>query len=108
MNEFIEQIKEFLKEYSFDGENIFSKNSTKQLPGQVIIINGKQVQQPGQIINFQFIVELFGDGLVDDEEFLMIHFTITQDNRVIRELFESFYLDDFEKFKLVYNQFFNI
>lgn len=105
----IEQIKSFLKDFTSSEKNIFTKNVTKQLPGQTIIINGQQMQQAGQIINVQFVVELFSDVYVDDEESqLMIHFTILQDNRVIRELFESFYLNDFEKFKLVYNQFFNI
>lgn len=105
----IEQIKSFLKDFTSNEDNIFTKNVTKQLPGQTIIINGQQMQQAGQIINVQFVVELFSDVYVDDEESqLMIHFTILQDNRVIRELFESFYLNDFEKFKLVYNQFFSI
>ena len=105
----IEQIKSFLKDFTFNGENVFTKNITKQLPGQTIIINGQQMQQAGQIINIQLVVELFGDVYIDDEESqLMIHFTMLQDNRVIRELFESFYLNDIEKFKLVYNQFFNI
>lgn len=105
----IEQIKNFLKDFTSNGENVYTKNITKQLPGQTIIINGQQIQQAGQVINVQFVVELFGDVYIDDEESqLMIHFTILQNNRVIRELFESFYLDDIEKFKLVYSQFFNI
>jgi hypothetical protein len=105
----VEQIKSLLKDFTLKEENVFTKNITKQLPGQTIIINGQQIQQAGQVINVQFVVELFGDVCIDDEESqLMIHFTMLQDNRVIRELFESFYLDDIEKFKLVYNQFFNI
>ena len=105
----IEQIKSFLNDFTLNGENVFTKNIAKQLPGQTIIINGQQMQQAGQIINIQLVVELFGDVYIDDEESqLMIHFTMLQDNRVIRELFESFYLNDIEKFKLVYNQFFNI
>lgn len=104
-----EQIKSFLKDFTFNGENVFTKDITKQLPEQTIIINGQQIQQAGQTINIQLVVELFSDIYINDEESqLMIHFTMLQNNRVIRELFESFYLDDIEKFKLVYNQFFNI
>ena len=105
----IEQIKSFLKDFTSNEENVFTKNITKQLPGQTIIINGQQIQQAGQIINIQLVVELFGDVYIDDEESqLMIHFTMLQDNRVIRELFESFYINEIDRFKIVYQQFFNI
>ena len=39
----IEQIKSFLKDFTSNEDNIFTKNVTKQLPGQTIIINGQQM-----------------------------------------------------------------
>lgn len=103
-----EQIKSILSDFSFDDKNTFTKEIIHQLPGQSIIINGQQINQPGQTINLKLQVEIFGDGYVDDEEFTMLHFTIKQEDKVIRELFESFYNNEVDRFTLVTQQFFRI
>lgn len=105
---FIKEIKSFLKDFSFDDKNTFSKQIKKQLPDQIVIINNQQIKQSGQVINLQFIVELFGEGYVDEDEFIMIRFSIKQNDKKIKELFESFYFNEIDKFKQIIIQFFQI
>lgn len=106
---FINNLNKTLSDFTKCTDTIYTKEIQKHLPGQIMIINNQQIQQPGQTINLKFKFEIFGDGSVDDEECIIIHFSIYQNGEnKIRELFDSFYYNEIDRFNETFKQFYQI
>lgn len=81
-------------------------------PGQTIIINGRQMQQPGKEIEIRQYIYLDGDGWVADMdesnkmEFTQVRFEVYQGDKLSMQYEEVFYWDDPTYFINFFNQVF--
>lgn len=81
-------------------------------PGQTVIINGRQMQQPGKEIEIRQYIYLDGDGWVAnmDEsnkmEFTQVRFEAYQGDKLSMQYEEVFYWDDPTYFIKFFNQIF--
>lgn len=81
-------------------------------PGQTVIINGRQMQQPGKEIEIRQYIYLDGDGWVAnmDEsnkmEFTQVRFEAYQGDKLSMQHEEVFYWDDPTYFIKFFNQIF--
>ena len=84
-----------ITEYEFE----YVKNVIQQQPGQTMIINGQQFQQPGQEVKLEFFIidvgevweETIGDEKKTPRE--QFKFLIKQNNNIVFELDELMYLE---------------
>lgn len=96
---FLFHIKEKMESNGFQSdENKYIKKSQIQQPGTIMIINGRKVEQPGNIIEIEMVLECLGEGFVDEEPFELIGFTVYRGDETIFELNQSFYYNEFELF----------
>jgi hypothetical protein len=81
-------------------------------PGQTIIINGRQMQQPGKEIEIRQYIYLDGDGWVADMdesnkvEFTQVRFEEYQGDKLSMQYEEVFYWDNPTYFINFFNQIF--
>lgn len=81
-------------------------------PGQTVIINGRQMQQPGKEIEIRQYIYLDGDGWVAnmDEsnkmEFTQVRFEVYQGDKLSMQYEEVFYWDNPTYFINFFNQIF--
>jgi hypothetical protein len=81
-------------------------------PGQTVIINGRQMQQPGKEIEIRQYIYLDGDGWVADMdesnkvEFTQVRFEAYQGDNLTSQYEEAFYWDNPEYFINFFNQVF--
>ena len=81
-------------------------------PGQTIIINGRQMQQPGKEIEIRQYIYLDGDGWVADMdesnkvEFTQVRFEAHQGDKLSMQHEEVFYWDNPTYFINFFNQIF--
>lgn len=105
--QFIQQIKEYLTSlgFSYNSDNTYERNCQATTPGRIMIINGQQMQEPGQTINIKYIIEDLGDGYVsnvDDTDKKEMEFfnILTYTNDILSgEFNKSYYTTDIEEFK---------
>lgn len=104
--QFINEVKNILASFGFTESNgQYIKVQTFIQPGQQIIINGKQINQPNQEIEVKHIVTEIGDGYcsnIDDsnkQEFTEFHFQVFVKNDLSGELMSIYYWNDIELFK---------
>lgn len=81
-------------------------------PGQTVIINGRQMQQPGKEIEIRQYIYLDGDGWVADMdesnkvEFTQVRFEAYQGDKLSMQYEEIFYWDNPTYFIIFFNQIF--
>lgn len=81
-------------------------------PGQTVIINGRQMQQPGKEIEIRQYIYLDGDGWVADMdesnkvEFTQVRFEAYQGDKLSMQYEEIFYWDNPTYFINFFNQIF--
>lgn len=81
-------------------------------PGQTVIINGRQMQQPGKEIEIRQYIYLDGDGWVADMdesnkvEFTQVRFEAYQGDKLSMQHEEVFYWDNPTYFINFFNQIF--
>lgn len=81
-------------------------------PGQTVIINGRQMQQPGKEIEIRQYIYLDGDGWVADMdesnkmEFTQVRFEVYQGDKLSMQYEEVFYWDNPTYFINFFNQIF--
>lgn len=81
-------------------------------PGQTVIINGRQMQQPGKEIEIRQYIYLDGDGWVADMdesnkvEFTQVRFEEYQGDKLSMQYEEVFYWDNPTYFINFFNQIF--
>lgn len=99
-----EEIIEVLKEIGFESvDDTWEKESVIQQPGQVIIINGQRIQQPGTEIRIKHKIELMGEGSVENidgteqSSFELINIRVFQNDSLAEEVCCSVY--DIDEFK---------
>lgn len=100
---FLNTISDFLTTRGFlkidDG---YEKKETHQLPGQVISINGRRIEQPGQLIKSVKSILFAGDGWCADEseenmrEFTQLKIAIIEGDQKVLDHEEAFYWDDID------------
>lgn len=83
-----------------------------QQPGQVMVINGQRMEQPSQIINVEFVVDVMGVGYIKspdkEEDLLYIIFSVNQNEDEVKTYSFGFYKDDAQYFDQVLSNIFNI
>lgn len=106
--EFLNSINDYLESVGFiKNDNIYLKETQARTAGQVMVINGRRMEQPGQIINIKMTIEECGEGFVGEESFELIGLKVAQNNEIIAEYNISFYYDEFETFKEYCKKLFN-
>lgn len=102
--ELIEEIKGVLEASEFvkKTENIWERETQIKQQGHTMIINGQRIQQPDQIIDLKYKVELCGSGSLENEDgsnhqdFEMVCIQVIQGEEVIQESNDSIYnIDEF-------------
>lgn len=103
---FIKQIEMVLASYGFSKTgNIFERIQYFTQPGQRMVINGQQINQPPQQIEVKHSVTEIGDGYCsnkDDtnkQEFTEFEFKIFVKDQLNAELVSIYYWDDIDSFK---------
>lgn len=68
-DQWLDNINQILSNLSFKhvDDNTFVNELIRSTGGQVIVINGQRIEQPGQQIVIKNIVRLNGDGWLSDE-----------------------------------------
>lgn len=65
--QFISKIEEVLFGYGFSKkDNTYERIQTLTQPGQVMIINGRQMKQPDQHVEVKHVVKEVGDGYISN------------------------------------------
>lgn len=116
--EFLDFIERRLKGLNFskkEDSDIWWMDSEVRQPGQTIVINGHRIDQPGPILKVKFVVELFGDGELEDvktnrlDPFVEMKFSIDDGRELIEQwpVFCMFY-DDQPLFDSLLNKIFNL
>ena len=100
----------------------FIKNDQKwsltkqfQQQGQVMIINGQCMEQPSQIIDIEYIVELLGEGYIETvdmpdtrEDILYVNFIIKYEEDELNANSFGLYDNDSEYFDIILTSVFKI
>ena len=100
----------------------FTKNDNKwsltkqiQQPCQIMIINGQRMEQPGQVINIEYIVELLGEGYIETtnipdtrNDILYMNFITKQGEDELNSNAFGLYDDDSEYFNIILASIFKI
>lgn len=99
-DDYLSEVTKILNGEGFTKENDeFTKTIIRQQPGQVMIINGQQFQQPGRDVKLEFIIKDLGEtweetigieGTIPREQF---KFIIKQNEQVTFEIDELMYLE---------------
>lgn len=112
---FLTKIEEYLISVGFDKiEDTFISKRQVQQPGQTMIINGKRMMNPGQVIDVKFEVLLVGPGSMlnkngeCERKFDVIEFHIIQNGEYMVDYSNSFNWDEFGIFKMYCEKIFNI
>lgn len=102
--ELVEEIKGVLEanEFAKKTENIWERETQIKQQGHTMIINGQRIQQPDQIIDLKYKVELCGSGCLENEDgsnhqdFEMVCIQVIQGDEIIQEFNDSIYnIDEF-------------
>lgn len=110
------KIKDKLEKYGFTrSENSEWVKFTQQTAGGgTIIINGKQIQQPGKVIKIKMIYEDLGDCVITDittsieTTSILCAFKLQQDNELIQDFEINLYPDDYKIFNDLITKIFKI
>lgn len=66
-DQFISKVDEMLTKLNFvKTENKYELNKVVSQPGQVIVINGQRLEQPGQSVNIKYVITDLGDGYISN------------------------------------------
>ena len=104
--QFINSVKALLQSYGFsENNNRYERIQYFTQPGQRMVINGQQINQPPQQIEVKHVVTEIGDGYcsnTDDthkQEFTEFEFKIFVKEQLNAELMSVYYWDDIDNFK---------
>ena len=107
MNSLTKQISKYLKSLGFKEENLVWTFSREiESPGATLIINGQRMQQPGQKMQVEVVVEAIEGGSIktvdkeDLEELTQVVFRVKH-GESHGEFEECLYNDDFIRFKQI-------
>lgn len=115
----LSNVNSVLKEYSFKNidDNKYELEIEQRSPGQVIVINGQRMEQPGNIVKLKYVVQLNEDGCIQNldkhfneigcRNFTQILFEIYVDN-IKQYSSEEFLFWDESKIKNYIKEIFNI
>jgi hypothetical protein len=108
--EFIKQVIEVLTGYGFSpsegDEWEYRRLQTFIQPGQVIVINGQQMQQPSQEIEVKHVITEIGDGYYENSngtcrvDLIEYNFQVYVKDDLQAELTVAYDYDDIEGFKI--------
>lgn len=93
--------RQFLQQ---DTLKVWKKEFEVQGQGVMMNINGRQFQQPGEIIKMMYRLEVVCDGSVDDTPFAQINFQVKQGDDLVVDMDECIYYDEIEIVKNIINQ----
>lgn len=110
------KIKDKLEKYGFTcSENSeWVKSIQQTVRGGTIIVNGKQIQQPGKIIKVKMIYEDLGDCIITDiatnteTTSILCAFKLQQENELIQDFEINLYPDDYKVFNDLITKIFKI
>ena len=110
------KIKDKLKKRGFTcSENSEWVKSTQQtIGGGTIIVNGKQMQQPGKVVNIKMIYEDLGDCIITDiatnieTNSMLCAFKLQQENELVQDFEINLYPDDYKVFNDLMTKIFKI
>lgn len=112
--EFISFINDRLVGIGFTGEDErWTLEQDIQDHPQVVIVNGRRVEQPAESRHVKICVEVFGDGCVkgdeSEEPFVEVNFDAVEDE-VAKEIGPTFCFgwDDEEEFNYILNKIFGV
>ena len=89
-----------------DTLKIWTKEFEVQGRGVMMNVNGRQFQQPGEIIKMMYKLEVIGDGSMDDTQFAQINFQVKQDKDLVIDIEECIYYDEIDIVRNIINQIF--
>ena len=89
-----------------DDLKIWEKEFEVQGRGVIMNVNGRQFQQPGEIIKIMYKLEVIGDGFMDDTPFAQISFQVKQDKDLVIDIEECIYYDEIDIVRNIINQIF--
>lgn len=89
-----------------DDLKIWEKEFEVQGRGVMMNVNGRQFQQPGEIIKMMYKLEVIGDGSMDDTPFSQINFQVKQDKDLVIDIEECIYYDEIDIVRNIINQIF--
>lgn len=89
-----------------DDLKIWEKEFEVQGRGVMMNVNGRQFQQPGEIIKMIYKLEVIGDGSMDDTPFSQINFQVKQDKDLVIDIEECIYYDEIDIVRNIINQIF--
>lgn len=95
--------RQFLQQ---DTRRIWVKEFQVQGQSVVMNINGRQFQQPGEVIKMMYKLEVIGDGSVNETPFSQINFQVKQGDDLVIDTEECIYYDEIDIVKNINNQIF--
>lgn len=106
--QFISKLEEALFGYGFSKKdnNTYERIQTLTQPGQVMIINGRQMKQPDQLVEIKHVVKEVGDGYIsnmDDTnkvDLTTYEFLVYVNGREQGAMSIAYRWDDVEDFKI--------
>jgi len=112
--EFVSFINDKLTGIGFtgEGERWIIEQDIQDHP-QVVIVNGRRVEQPAESRHIKLYVEMFGDGCVRDDNseipFVEVNFG-AEENEVVKEIGPTFCFEweDEEEFNYILNKIFGV
>lgn len=110
------KIKDKLKKHGFTcSENSEWVKSTQQtVGGSTIIVNGKQMQQPGKVVKIKMTYEDLGDCIITDvatnieTNSMLCAFKLQQENELVQDFEINLYPDDYKVFNDLITKIFKI
>lgn len=104
--QFINEVKNILVGFGFsESNNQYVRSQIFIQPGQQLIINGQQINQPNQEIEVKHVVTELGDGYCcnqDDtnkQEFTQYNIQVFVKGELNGEYISAYYWNDIEQFK---------
>ena len=104
--QFINEVKNILVSLGFsESNNQYVRSQIFIQPGQQLIINGQQINQPNQEIEVKHVVTEFGDGYccnqdnTNKQEFTQYNIQVFVKGELNGEYISAYYWNDIDQFK---------
>lgn len=75
-------------------KNIWIRKFETRGQGVVMNVNGRRFQQPGEVIQIEYRLEVIGEGSVDDILFSQINFQVKHGDELVLDSEECIYYDE--------------
>lgn len=86
--------------------DIWVKEYEVRQGGSIVNINGQQFQQPGELITIKYMLEILGEGSVNEVPFSQINFRVQHGDDIMIDMDECIYYEEITLVEHIINQIF--